>query len=63
MESSKLKVGITSAAIALTCAGITYAVLRYKYRLRDAAKALNYLIVKTITTEKVCDEVIDEIRR
>ncbi|XP_026323409.1 exonuclease 3'-5' domain-containing protein 2 isoform X2 [Hyposmocoma kahamanoa] len=63
MESSKIKVGVTSAAIALTCAGITYVVLRYKYRLRDAAEALNYLTVKTVTTEKVCDEVINVIRR
>lgn len=63
MESSKIKVGVTSAAIALTCAGVTYAFLRYKYRLRDAAEALKYLTVKNITTEKVCDEVVDEIRR
>lgn len=63
MESSANKVGLTSAAIALTCAGITYAFLRYKYRLRDAAEALKYLTVKTITNETVCDEVVDEIRR
>lgn len=63
MESSKNQVGLTSAVIALTCAGITYAFLRYKYRLRDAAETLKHLTVKTITNEKVCDEVVDEIRR
>ncbi|XP_049887794.1 exonuclease 3'-5' domain-containing protein 2 [Pectinophora gossypiella] len=63
MESSKLKMGVTSAAIALACAGVTYAVLKYKHRVRDAVEALNYLTIKTVTTEKACDEVVQELRK
>ncbi|KAI5635839.1 3'-5' exonuclease domain-containing protein [Phthorimaea operculella] len=63
MENSKLKIGVTSTAVALVCAGATYAYLRYKYRLRDAVHALKYLNIKTVTTETTCDEVVQELRK
>lgn len=58
----KLKLGLTSA-IALGFAGITYAVLKYRIKVRNAADVLNYLTIKIITTEEECEKVIVDIRR
>ncbi|XP_068628735.1 exonuclease 3'-5' domain-containing protein 2 [Battus philenor] len=64
MESyTKLKSVVTSTAVAIGCAGVTFLVLKYKLKHRNAADALNYLTIKNVTTEELSDEVINELRR
>ncbi|KAL0849790.1 hypothetical protein ABMA28_011736 [Loxostege sticticalis] len=62
MELSKLKVGLTSTAIILGCAGVTYLFYR-KNKLRDATNAFKYLTIKIVTNESLCNEVVLELKR
>lgn len=62
MEFSKLKVGLTSTAIILGCAGVTYLFYR-KNKLRDATNAFKYLTIKIVTNESLCNEVVLELKR
>ncbi|XP_028158918.1 exonuclease 3'-5' domain-containing protein 2 [Ostrinia furnacalis] len=62
MEFSNLNVNLTSAAVLLGCAGLTYW-FYYKNKLRDASNAFKYLTIKVVTNETLCNEVILELKR
>lgn len=52
-----------STAVAIGCAGLTFWVMKYKLRHRNASEAFTYLTIKTVTTEESCKEVVKELRR
>lgn len=60
--STKYKLCVTSAALAVGCA-ISYIIYKQKSKLRDAVDQFNYLVIKTVTTEESCDQVVGELRR
>ncbi|XP_050355123.1 exonuclease 3'-5' domain-containing protein 2 isoform X2 [Nymphalis io] len=59
---SKFQLGLTSA-IALGFAGITYLVLKQALKLKNPSRTIDYLVIKTITSEESCEEIVQELRR
>ncbi|XP_026484497.2 exonuclease 3'-5' domain-containing protein 2 [Vanessa tameamea] len=59
---SKLQVGLTSA-VALGFAGITYFVLKQTLKLKNTSDIIDYLVIKIITSEESCEEMVQELRR
>ncbi|KAM3960146.1 exonuclease 3'-5' domain-containing 2 [Aphomia sociella] len=58
-----LKLCITFSTFLVGCATAVYLILKYNRRLRNAADALNYLTIKTVSTAADCEVVVKELLR
>ncbi|XP_063890893.1 exonuclease 3'-5' domain-containing protein 2 [Helicoverpa armigera] len=60
--STKYKLYVTSAALAVGCT-VSYLIYKRRKRRRDAAELFDYLTINTVTTEQTCDQVVAELKR
>lgn len=57
-----MKIGVVTTAVALGCVGVSYLLIKYRYRVRDAVDAFNYLAIETVRTEEECNRIVRQLR-